>query len=82
MKTVSDKFISYSEIYFPFNTNTVYNYCSKIYLLSLVNNVEDYYISNDPNNAVLFHLAHNHISKIFNNYNTALVLAIILLLIF
>ena len=71
-KTISNKFISYYEIYFPFNINTVNNYCSKIYMLSLVNNIEEYYILNNHNNVVLFNLDHKYIqSKIFDNYNTA-----------
>jgi hypothetical protein len=71
-KTISNKFISYYEIYFPFNINTVNNYCSKLYMLSLVNNIEEYYILNNPNNVVLFNLDHKYIqSKLFDNYNTA-----------
>ena len=41
-------------------------------MFSLVNNIEEFYSINNPNNIVLYNLNHNYIqSKIFDNYNTA-----------
>ena len=69
---INNKFISYYSTYFPANINTVNNYCTKVYMLSLNNNIEEFYALNNPNNIVIYNINHKYIqSKIFDNYNAS-----------
>ena len=67
-----NKYISYCNIFLPNNTNTIDNCNIHIYLLSLINNVEEYYCLNNPSNIILFNINQKYLqSKMFYNNNTA-----------
>ena len=67
-----DKYIPCYSIYFPSNINTINNSNFKVYMLSLVNNLEEYYSLNNSNNIILYNINKKYLeSKLFENFNTA-----------
>ena len=67
-----NKYISYYNIFSPNNINTINNCNTHIYMLSLNNNVEEYYCQNNSSNIILYNISQKYLqSKIFDNYNTA-----------
>ena len=71
-----NKYISYFNIFSPNYINTISN-CNihihiQIYMLSLINNIEDYYCLNNSTNLVLYNVNQKYLqSKMFDDYNTA-----------
>ena len=69
---LSNKYINYLDIYSPSNFHSIQNSSIKVYMLSLINNLEEYYAFNNSNNIVLYNVNKKYIhNKIYNNYNTA-----------
>jgi len=67
-----NKYISYYNIFSPNNINTINNCNIHIYMLSLANNIEEYYCQNNSSNIVFYNINKKYLqSKIFDNYNTA-----------
>ena len=67
-----NKYISYYNIFSPNNINTINNCNIHIYMLSFINNIEEYYCLNNSSNIALYNINQKYLqSKIFDNYNTA-----------
>ena len=68
---IKNKYISWFNIYLPSNINTINSYSIKFYMLSLNNNLEEYYSFNNWN--LIYNINKNDIqSQIFFNYNTTI----------
>ena len=68
----NNKYISYFNIYIPYNSSTTSNCCNKVYMLTIINNLEVYYSLNNSNNIILYNINTKYIKyKIFENYNTS-----------
>ena len=66
------KYISYYNIYSPSNKNSINNRQIKVYMLSLINNIEEFYSINNSNNNIVFNINQKYIKeKIYDNYNTS-----------
>ena len=67
---LNNKYISYINIYNPTNINTINNCLTKVYLLSIISNIEDFYSLNNSNDQILNNINHIYIQdKLFDNYN-------------
>ena len=68
---LNSKYISYYNFYFPSNINSSNNKQIKVYMLSLINNIEEFYSINNSNN-ILYNMNQKYIKeKIYDNNNTS-----------
>ena len=68
-----NKLISWFNIYIPSYINTVNNYFIKFYMISFINNLEEYYSFNNSNNIILYNINKKYMqTHNLYNYNTAL----------
>ena len=53
-QNLNSKYISYYNFYFPSNINSSNNKLIKVYMLSQINNIEEFYSINNTNNNILY----------------------------